>query len=174
MGCSFSHLWSNNLSWSRAKPGGKKGGTARERERVQGPEIESTRGRATPPNKPKPTPFTHFSITMALRLLTFRGLWKLALYTASSPGHGWVLFLLLLLGLSNSMCASKLIHLYAEYSTFCCCGQCYNVINSCPAAGQSSQRGVQGQRNGGIRSPTKGVWPEDRNHKSRDVGVGVN
>lgn len=32
---------------------------------------------------------------MALRLLTFRGLWKLALYTASSPGHGWVLLFLL-------------------------------------------------------------------------------
>jgi len=28
----------------------------------------------------------------------------------------------------------KLIHLYAENSTFCCCGQCYNVINFGPAA----------------------------------------
>lgn len=69
----------------------------REKESAKGSQrYESTRGRATPPNNnPKPTPFTHFSITMALRLLTFRGLWKLALYTASSPGHGWVLLLLL-------------------------------------------------------------------------------
>lgn len=49
-------------------------------------------------------------------------------------------------GLCVCVCVCKLIHLYAEFSTFCCCGQCYNVINSSPAANHSSNGAGKGEK----------------------------
>lgn len=36
--------------------------------------------------------------------------------------------------------------------------------------GRAAKGVCRGRGMGGIGSPTKGVWPEDTNHESRDVG----
>lgn len=141
-----------NLSWSRAKPSSKEsvsraGGEAEEEHiqwatRGHNPQVPVCNPfRCLPP--PPATP-CHTYHNNGVATSYVRGLWKLALYTASSPGKGSIC----------AGCVCKLIHLYAENSTFCCCGQCYNVINSGPAANHSS-KGGKGEEG------SKGVWPED-------------